>query len=90
MKPLQELQREAAQKRLEMDAAFRDLRGRLTVRGLADETAALITPYQSRVMPIYESVKRNPLVAAALLAGAGWLISQGRDRQPPKKRNAET
>ncbi len=85
MTPLQLLQRDAAQKRSEMDAAYQDLRARLTLRGLADEAVACAAPYRPQVLPIYESVKRHPLIAAVLLVGASWLISLGRDRQPAKR-----
>lgn len=87
MTPLQQLERKAEQKRLEVTAALGDLRARLTLRGLADEAAALIDPCQSCAAPLYVAVKRHPLVAAALLAGTGWLFRQGIDRQPLKKTN---
>lgn len=85
MTPLQLLQRDAAQKRIEMDAAYDDLRARLTVRGLVDEAVACVAPYRPHVVPIYESVKRYPLIAAVLLVGAGYLTSLGRDGRPAKK-----
>ncbi len=44
MTALEQLERDAAQQRLELDAAFRDLRRRLTLPGLANEAVALLAP----------------------------------------------
>lgn len=85
MTRLQQLERDALQKRQEVDAAFNDLRARLTVRGLANEAVTLAAPYRPAVLPVYEAVRRHPLIATALLAGAGWLMSQSRNRQSGKK-----
>ena len=90
MTSLRELEREAEVRRADLDAAFRDLRKRLTLPGLADEAAALLDPGRARLVPAYSAVKRHPMLAAALLAGAGWLFKQGLHRRPRGKSNGRS
>ena len=87
MTALEQLERDAAQQRLELEAAFRDLRRRLTLPRLADEAVALLAPGRSRLAPIFTAARRHPMLAAALFAGASWLFKQGLDRRPPKRAN---
>jgi hypothetical protein len=87
MKSLDQLERDAEDQRVLFEASLGALRKRLTLRGLADEAAALADPAATRLVPAYAAVKRHPLAAAAVLAGAGWLFKQAVDRGPRRKAN---
>ena len=53
-----------------------DVQGRLTLSGLARETLELINPQYTRLRIAYSAVTRNPILAAGVFAGVGWLFKQ--------------
>jgi hypothetical protein len=86
MSSLQQLEREARDRRAQFDATLSDVQSRLTLPGLAKEALLQMDPYLSRLPPAFLAVKRHPLLAAGALAGAGWLLRQALRpmRQPYK------
>ena len=76
MKNLQQLEKEARDRRVQFNATLRDVQSRLTPRGLAKEALLHIDPQLMRMPPAFLAVKRHPLLAACALAGASWLLNQ--------------
>ena len=76
MSSLQQLEREARDRRAQFDATLSDVQSRLTLPGLAKEALLQMDPHLSRLPPAFLAVKRHPLLAAGALAGASWLLRQ--------------
>lgn len=76
MRSLQQLEREARERRAQFDATLSDVERRLTLPGLAKEALLHMDPHLSRLPPAFLAVKRHPILAAGALAGAGWLLKQ--------------
>jgi hypothetical protein len=76
MSSLQQLEREALQRRAQFDATLSDVKCRLTLPGLAKEALLHLDPHLSRMPPAFLAVKRHPILAAGALAGASWLLKQ--------------
>ena len=74
MKTLQQLEKNAQDRRAEFTAKLTQLQNRLTLRGLADEAFRHLDPRFTQVLPVYSAVKRHPLVAAGAVAGLTWLF----------------
>jgi len=74
MKTLQQLEKNAQDRRAEFTAKLTQLQNRLTLRGLADEAFRHLDPRFTQVLPVYSAVKRHPLVAAGAVAGLAWLF----------------
>jgi hypothetical protein len=76
MSSLQQLEREAHDRRAQFNATLSDVQNRMTLPGLAKEALLHMDPHLSRLPPAFLAVKRHPLLAAGALAGAGWLLKQ--------------
>jgi hypothetical protein len=74
MKTLQQLDKNAQDRRAEFTAKLTQLQSRLTLRGLADEAFTHLGPRFTQVLPVYSAVKRHPLLAAGTVAGLAWLF----------------
>ena len=76
MSSLQQLEREARDRRAQFNATLSDVQSRLTLPGLAKETLLHLDPHLSRLPPAFLAVKRHPILAAGALAGASWLLKR--------------
>lgn len=76
MSSLLQLEKEAQDRRAQFAKTLLEVRGRLTLSGLANEALGLVNPQYIRLRSAYSSIKRNPILAAGILAGAGWLFKQ--------------
>ena len=76
MRSLQQLEKEAHDRRAQFNATLLDVRSRLTPRGLAKEALLHMDPHLTRLPPAFLVVKRHPILAAGALAGASWLLKQ--------------
>lgn len=76
MSPLQQLEKEARERRVQFNATLLDVQRRLTLPGLAKEALLHMDPHLSRLPPAFLAVKRHPILAAGALAGASWLLKQ--------------
>lgn len=76
MRSLDQLEKEAHERRAQFNATLLDVQSQLTLPGLAREALRHIDPHLARLPPVFLAVKRHPVVAAAALAGASWLLKQ--------------
>jgi hypothetical protein len=76
MNSLQQLEKEARERRAQFNATLSDVQRRLTLPGLTKEALLHVDPHLSRLPPAFRAIKRYPLVAAGALAGASWLLNQ--------------
>ncbi len=76
MTSLQQLEKEARDRRAQFHATLSDVQNRLTLPGLAKEALLHMDPHLSRLPPAFLAVKRHPVLAAGALAGASWLLKQ--------------
>ena len=76
MSSLQQLERDARDRRAQFNATLSDVQSRMTLPGLAKEALLHMDPHLSRLPPAFLAVKRHPLLAAGALAGASWLLKQ--------------
>jgi hypothetical protein len=72
MSSLQQLEREARDRRTQFNATLSDVKCRLTLPGLAKEALLHMDPHLTRLPPAFLAVKRHPILAA----GASWLLKQ--------------
>ncbi len=88
MSSISQLEKEAERRRALFAASLLDLRSRLTLPGLVDLAVGYLDPRSTHLRPAYSAVRRNPLVAASVVAGAAWLLRQslqdsaGRSSEP--------
>jgi len=76
MKSLLQLEKEARDRRTQLNATWLEVQSRMTLPGLAKEALRHMDPH-IRPMPItFLAVKRHPILAAGALAGASWLLKQ--------------
>jgi hypothetical protein len=76
MSSISHLEREAKRRRAQFAASLLDLQNRLTLPGLIDQAVGYLDPRFTQLRPVYSAMRRNPLVAASVLAGAAWLLRQ--------------
>ena len=76
MTTLRKLEQEAQDRHANFSKTLADVQGRLTLPGLAGEVLQLVSPQYTRLRIAYSVVKRNPILAAGVFAGAGWLFKQ--------------
>jgi hypothetical protein len=76
MRSLEQLEKEAHERREQFYATLHDVQSQLTFPGLAREALRHVDPHLARLPPAFLAVKRHPVVAAAALAGASWLLKQ--------------
>ena len=76
MRSLEQLEKEARERRAEFNATLLDVQNQLTLPGLAREALRHVDPHLARLPPAFLAVKRHPVVAAAALAGVSWLLKQ--------------
>lgn len=76
MSTISQLEKEADRRRTLFAASLLDLRSRLTLSGLVDLAVGYLDPRSTYLRPVYSAVRRNPLVAASVVAGAAWLLRQ--------------
>ena len=76
MRSLDQLEKEAHERREQFNATLLEVQSQLTFPGLAREALRHVDPHLARLPPAFLAVKRHPVVAAAALAGASWLLKQ--------------
>ena len=76
MKTLQQLEKEARDRRAQFNATLLDVQSRLTLPGLAKEALRHLDPHLTPLPPALLAVKRHPILTAGALAGAAWLLKQ--------------
>jgi hypothetical protein len=76
MKTLQQLEKEARDRRAQFNATLLDVQSRLTLPGLAKEALRHLEPHLTPLPSAFSAVKRHPILAAGALAGAAWLLKQ--------------
>jgi len=76
MKSLQQLEKEARNRRAQLNATWFDVQSRLTLPGLAKEALRHMDAHIRPLPPALLTVKRHPILAAGALAGASWLLKQ--------------
>jgi hypothetical protein len=76
MNTLQQLERNAHDRRAEFNAKLMQVQNRLTLRGLADEAFVHLDHRFARALPVYSAAKRHPLLAAGAIASVAWLFKQ--------------
>jgi hypothetical protein len=76
MKSLQQLEKEASDRRTQFSATLLEVQSRLTLPGLAKEALRQLDPHLARLPSPFPAVKRHPVVAAAALASVSWLLKQ--------------
>lgn len=76
MRSLQQLEKEAHDRRAQFNATLFDVQSRLSLTGLAKEALLHMDPHLTRLPPAFLAVKRHPILAAGALAGASWLLKQ--------------
>ena len=89
MKSTPEAIADARASRAELIAAVQNLRRRLSLPELAEDALRAIDPQLTFLGRVKGRIQRNPLLAAALLAGAGWLAgggSNGHETRHPHRR----
>ena len=78
---------DARASRTQLAKSFREVRRRLSLPQLAEDALAGLDPKLEFLGRVKLGLKRHPLLAAGLLAGAGWLINDasqaGRGRRGP-------
>jgi len=90
MSTLQQLEREARERRTRFDATLSDIKDRMTLPGLAKEALLHMDPHLSRLPPAFLAVKRHPILAAGALAGASWLLRQVLRQERRRYKNGHT
>jgi hypothetical protein len=89
MRSLQQLEKEARDRRTQFAATLLDFQSRLTLPGLADEALRHFDPHFTRLPPVYLAVKRHPLLAASALAGVSWLFKQALQKNTRSRKNGK-
>ena len=89
MRSLQQLEKEARDRRAQFATTLLDLRSRLTLPGLADEALGHLDPHFTRLPSVYSAVKRHPLLVASALAGVGWLLKQALQKNTRSRKNSK-
>ncbi len=103
MNSLIQIKDDARARRAQVTKSFQEVRDRFGLPQLAEDALAALDPKLGFLGRVKSGIKRNPLLAAVLLAGAGWLVSdasQGsgrsglnglsRSRHPAKPANTTT
>jgi hypothetical protein len=83
MNSLTRIKNDARACRTQLTKSIQEVRHRLSFAQLADDALAGLDSQLGFLGRAKSAIKRNPLLAAGLLAGAGWLVSdasQGRGR----------
>ncbi len=76
MSSLQQLEKEAIERRAQFNATLADVQSRTTLPGLVKEALLHLDPHLSRLPPAFLAVKRHPILAAGAIAGASWLLNK--------------
>jgi ElaB/YqjD/DUF883 family membrane-anchored ribosome-binding protein len=87
------LEREADRCRAQFEARLEQVKQRLSPAGIAEEAVkALNLPGRAATAAALNSVRRNPLLALGLAAGAGWLLLGARQSavRTPKRARTST
>ncbi|MGQ0485329.1 MAG: hypothetical protein ACT4SY_08280 [Hyphomicrobiales bacterium] len=75
MDSLTENRMEVRARRAQLAKSFEDVRRRLSLPQLAEDALAKLDPELVFLGRAQSAIRRNPLLAAGLLAGAVWLVS---------------
>jgi ElaB/YqjD/DUF883 family membrane-anchored ribosome-binding protein len=91
MTKLESLEREADRCKAQFEARLEQVKQRLSPAGIAEEALkALDLPGRSATAAAMNSVRRNPLLALGLAAGAGWLFLGARQSAVRGSKRART
>lgn len=74
MTTMPQLKEDAAARRAQFAATWQSVQARLTLPGLAEEVLRVSNTKIQPMRPAADAVRRYPLLAAGLLAGAGWMF----------------
>ncbi len=89
MDSLTEIKKDVRARRTQLVKSFENVRHRLSLPELAEDALTKIDPGLRFLGRAQSAIKRNPLLAAALITGAAWLVSdaaQGGSRSGPGRR----
>jgi hypothetical protein len=75
MDSLTEIRNDARARRAQLTKSFDNVRRRLSLPQLAEDALAKLDPELVFLGRAQSAIKRNPLLAAVLLTGAVWLVS---------------
>ena len=91
MAKLDSLEREADRCKAQFEARLEQVKKRLSPAGIAEEAVkALDLPRRAATAAAMNSVRRNPLLALGVAAGAGWLLLGARQSAVRTPRRART
>jgi hypothetical protein len=80
MKTHAEIISDARESRAALAKSLQRLRRRLNPPELANDALAMLDPQLKFLGRAFAGIKRHPLLAAALVAGAGWVVSGASSR----------
>ena len=88
MTSLEGLRSKARAKRREVTKTLTAVRGRLNVKDLTQDALSVLDPELQVLGHVKSRVKRYPLLAGALVAGAAWLAGggTGTNSAPPERK----
>lgn len=93
MAELDSLEREADRCKAQFEARLEQVKRRLSPASIAEDAVeALDLPGRAAKAAVMNSVRRNPLLALGLAAGAGWLLLGARQsavRTPKRARTSK-
>lgn len=90
MVKVEALERESKRCRSQFEARLREVKQRLSPAGLAEEALkAFDVSGRAATTAAMDSVRRNPLLALGLAAGAGWLMLGARHSASKRARNSK-
>jgi hypothetical protein len=75
MKSLPNAIADARASRAELLKTLHDVREKLTISGLAEDMLGALDPELTFLNRVKAGLKRRPLIAAGLVASAGWLVN---------------
>ncbi len=75
MNSLIQINDDARARRAQLAKSFQEVRHRLSLPQLAEDALIGLDPRLGFLGRVKSGIKHNPLLAAVLLAGAGWLVS---------------
>ncbi|MGH6875495.1 MAG: hypothetical protein ACREDW_10795 [Aestuariivirgaceae bacterium] len=91
MAKVEALEREADRCKAQFETRLEQVKQRLSPAGLAEEAMnAVDFPGRVATAAVLDSVRRNPLLALGLAAGAGWLILGARHSAVRGSKRART
>ena len=88
MSEVERLETEADRRKRDFENSLRRFQQKLTPRDLADEALRTVDlPSRTAMFALTDTIRKNPVLAIGLAAGAGWLFYRARStaRQEVKR-----